>query len=592
MAGIAQAALILAASVIVAIALTTAPSPLAAADRWLESVFFRFFSPARPPSERIIMIAITEETLNQLPYRSPIDRGFLARLLQALEAGQPAAIGLDLLLDQPTEPAKDLELRRVIDEARMPVVFALAAPSASLPPDRQQFRDAFLSGRRLGDVTLVPERTFDGTIRTYLARGATGTASFAAALAEAVGSAPPPAPFRIRWRRTSGVDAPFPVYPAHLLPLLPPSWLNGKIALVGSLLPGQDEHRTPVSLFSRPSYGLEVHAHALSQILDGAASDGGPWPGRAAVVLAAGVGIAFAALANGPVLAAGLALCLLSIWAGTAVLFGEGGPLILPTASTLGLGLSVGSVRALRAWRVRRDQRLLSQMFARFVSAPVARELWRGRAAFLANGRPRPQELVATVLFCDVAGFTTLCEHLAPEPLIDWLDRYIDAMVQTIVAHDGAVLRFIGDGILAVFGAPVPRRSEAEIDRDAQNAAGCALAMAAAMRRLNEQWRAEGMPTAGMRVGVHTGPLVAGSLGRGEKIEYCLLGDTANTGARIEALGKEHVSGPEDCIVLAGAPTYERLDGRFIARAVGEVMLRGKERPVGVYRILDARPTP
>ncbi len=165
-------------------------------------------------------------------------------------------------------------------------------------------------------------------------------------------------------------------------------------------------------------------------------------------------------------------------------------------------------------------------------------------------------------------------------------------MVETIAAHDGAVLRFIGDGILAVFGAPVPRTSEAEIDRDAQNAVGCALAMAAAMRRLNEQWRAEGLPTAGMRVGVHTGPLVAGSLGRGEKIEYCLLGDTANTGARIEELGKRHASGPEDCVVLAGAPTYDRLHDGFSARAVGEVVLRGKERPVGVYRILDAAPTP
>jgi adenylate cyclase len=118
----------------------------------------------------------------------------------------------------------------------------------------------------------------------------------------------------------------------------------------------------------------------------------------------------------------------------------------------------------------------------------------------------------------------------------------------------------------------------------------CALAMASAMRRLNEQWRAEGQPSAGIRVGVHTGPLVAGSLGRGEKIEYCLLGDTANTGARIEALGKEHALGPEDCVVLAGAPTYERLHDRFHARAVGEVMLRGKQHPVGVYRILDAAP--
>jgi class 3 adenylate cyclase len=114
--------------------------------------------------------------------------------------------------------------------------------------------------------------------------------------------------------------------------------------------------------------------------------------------------------------------------------------------------------------------------------------------------------------------------------------------------------------------------------------------MAAAMRRLNEQWRAQGMPSAGLRVGVHTGALVAGCLGRGEKIEYCLLGDTANTGARIEAFGKEHTSGPEDCIVLAGASTYKRLHNGFNAHAVGEVMLRGKERPVGVYRILDAAP--
>jgi class 3 adenylate cyclase len=254
------------------------------------------------------------------------------------------------------------------------------------------------------------------------------------------------------------------------------------------------------------------------------------------------------------------------------------------------LGLAAGTVRLWRGWRARRDQRVLSQMFARHVSAPVARELWRQRRAFLAGGRPRPQELVATVLFADIAGFTTICERMAPVPLIDWLDQYIDAMVAAINAHDGAVLRFIGDGILAVFGAPVARQSEAEIDQDAQNAARCALAMVAAMRRLNEAWRAQEMPAAGIRIGLHTGPLVAGCLGRGEKIEYCLLGDTANTGARIEAFGKEHMSGPEDCVILAGASTYERLRDRFAARAVGEVALRGKARPVGIYRILDAAP--
>jgi class 3 adenylate cyclase len=298
--------------------------------------------------------------------------------------------------------------------------------------------------------------------------------------------------------------------------------------------------------------------------------------------------VILAAITEGPALIAGLIALLLAIWAVPIPLFAAGGPLVLPMSLTLALGAAAGGVRFSRGWRARQDQRVLSQMFARHVSAPVARELWRQRNAFIEGGRPRPQELVATVLFSDIAGFTTLCEGMAPEPLIDWLDQYIDIMVQTITAHDGAVLRFIGDGILAVFGAPVPRRNEADIDADAQNAVRCALAMASAMRRLNEQWRAQGLPSAGLRIGIHTGALVAGCLGRGEKIEYCLLGDTANTGARIEALGKEHVSGPEDCVVLVGASTYERLHDRFNVQAVGEVMLRGKERPVGVYRILGA----
>jgi class 3 adenylate cyclase len=229
---------------------------------------------------------------------------------------------------------------------------------------------------------------------------------------------------------------------------------------------------------------------------------------------------------------------------------------------------------------------MLMQLFSRFVSEPVVRELWKQRQAFFSGGRPRPQELTATVLFSDIVGFTPICEKLAAAPLIAWLDAYIDTMVQVVIAHDGVVLRFIGDGILAVFGAPVPRSSDAEISADARNAAQCALSMAAAMRRLNDGWRGEGLPTAAVRVGIYTGPLVAGSLGSGSHMEYCLLGDTANTAARLEAAGKAHSRGPEDSIILVGEPTMERLGDVFAAESVGELNLRGKERPVSVYRII------
>src|SRR5258708_7312869 len=175
------------------------------------------------------------------------------------------------------------------------------------------------------------------------------------------------------------------------------------------------------------------------------------------------------------------------------------------------------------------------------------------------SSRPRPQELAATVRSSDVAGFTPICEKLAPGPLIAWLDAYIDAMVQVVIAHDGVVLRFIGDGILAVFGAPVPRRSETEISADARNAAQCALSMAAAMRRLNDGWRSEGLPTAAVRGGLYTGPLVTGSLGSGSHMEYCLLGDTANTAARLQPARQAPSPAAEDSIILVGQPTIGRL---------------------------------
>jgi class 3 adenylate cyclase len=259
-------------------------------------------------------------------------------------------------------------------------------------------------------------------------------------------------------------------------------------------------------------------------------------------------------------------------------------PLVLPVAPALAALLAGGLVRAWRGHGERRDRRVLRLLFSRFVSAPVVDEILSQRELFLAGGRPRPQELTATVLFSDVAGFTTICEQLAPEPLIGWLDTYVDAMVRIVAGHDGVVLRFVGDGILSVFGAPVPRRDEAAIDADARNAARCALAMEAAMIRLNATWQAAGLPEAGLRIGIHTGRLVAGSFGNGPHMEFCLLGDTANVGARLEQLGKDHAE-PLACAIMVGGPTWERLGGAFAGQRVGEVPLRGKQVRIAVWRI-------
>jgi class 3 adenylate cyclase len=246
-------------------------------------------------------------------------------------------------------------------------------------------------------------------------------------------------------------------------------------------------------------------------------------------------------------------------------------------------GLTAMAGRSL--WRERQERQTLMRLFSRHVSAPVAEEIWRKRAAFMEGGRPRPQQLTATVLFSDIEGFTPVAERLAPDALIAWLELYLERMVAIVAEERGLVLRFIGDAVLAAYGVPVARTREAEITADAQAAARTALRMVAAVEALNGELSTRGLPAIGIRIGIHTGPLVAGSVGGATHLEYSLVGDTANTAARLETLGKQHRGGRCGTI-LVGEPTAARLGKTFQIQLVGEMALKGKTHRVEVYELL------
>ncbi len=212
------------------------------------------------------------------------------------------------------------------------------------------------------------------------------------------------------------------------------------------------------------------------------------------VLACAGIGmIAAALLAGWPAVLALVAVALVFL-AGDLAIYATAGLLLPAIAPVLALAVAGGAVRSWQGRGDRRDRRALRTLFSRFVSGPVVDEIMRERDLFLAGGRPRPQELTATVLYADVAAFTSICERLEPAPLVAWLDRYIDTMAAIITAHEGVLLRFIGDGILAVFGVPVPRRDQAAIAGDACRAANCALTMERAMAGLNDELASSGPP--------------------------------------------------------------------------------------------------
>jgi adenylate cyclase len=233
------------------------------------------------------------------------------------------------------------------------------------------------------------------------------------------------------------------------------------------------------------------------------------------------------------------------------------------------------------------------QLFSKQVSPDIAEAIWEQREELLAGQRPRSQKLIATVLFTDLEGFSTTSEKMEPALLMDWLNEYMEGMATAVMAHQGVIEKYIGDSIMAVFGVPLARATQDEIRIDARNAVCCALAMGRKLIELNAHWRERGLPTCGMRIGIHTGALVAGSLGSVDRQEYTVIGDSVNTASRLESFDKQWVD-PEmpgnPCRVLISDATHRLLGSEFQTLRVGTMTLKNKKEPVTIHRVRAANP--
>ena len=375
---------------------------------------------------------------------------------------------------------------------------------------------------------------------------------------------------------------------------IPSDALRDKIVLVATVMPSiKDSNPTPIDDNLR---GVVQHAIAVNQLLRAALDGEKPmtwWPEwaeimwiAAATVLGGALGVLFRSPWK---LAPALLLLLGGIHETGWLMFLHGGTWLLVVAPALGSFIAATFVTSFVAYIELTERGAMQTIFSRHVSSKVVDELWANRDAFLEGNRLRPSRLTATVLFTDLKGFSTTSEKMDPATLLEWMNRYMDAVARHVDAHDGMVNKFIGDAIMAVFGAPIPSVGEEGIDRDADNAVQCALAMEKTLIALNEQWRIEGLPTTEMRVGIYTGALVAGSLGTTERMEFTVLGDTVNTAARLESAGKE-ATGPgmpqSPCIILVGQTTFERLHGRYRTIPLGAMTLKGKADKISVHRVI------
>jgi adenylate cyclase len=224
-----------------------------------------------------------------------------------------------------------------------------------------------------------------------------------------------------------------------------------------------------------------------------------------------------------------------------------------------------------------RQQGQVRQNLERFLSPNVAQALAR---YVTQHGKLwEAQEQVVTVLFADVKGFTSLSERLSPSEVQDLLNEYLHEMTDVIFRYNGTVDKYIGDGIMAVFGAPrLP--DEPENDTHAQNGVSAALEMQEAQKRLVDKLDPD--KNFSIRVGVNTGVAYTGFFGTKHRLEYTAIGDAVNTASRLETAA-------EPGTVFIGEATYDKIQDTFEVQEIGELQLKGKERKVRAYKVLGRK---
>jgi adenylate cyclase len=351
-----------------------------------------------------------------------------------------------------------------------------------------------------------------------------------------------------------------------------PEVLRGKIVLVGTTAPGLlDLRATPVG----PVFpGVEIHANLIAGMLDGTIKQRPPYVVGAEFTLLAAAGLAMALLLPflSPLVSTLVTLAVLLAVVATNVVVFHYGHVVLPLASGVAMILVLFTLNMAYGFFIEaRGLRQITGLFGQYVPPELVEEMAKNPERF--DMSPRAQEL--TVLFSDVRGFTTISESLSPEDLAVYINEYLTAMSLVIrERHRGTLDKYIGDAIMAFWGAPVPDPEHP------QHAVLAALDMQAEAAALNAKFKARGWPTFKIGIGVNSGVMRVGDMGSRIRRAYTVMGDAVNLASRLEGITKQYGAD-----IIIGEATRNRISG-IVCRELDRVRVKGKEEPVAIYEPL------
>lgn len=616
--------LVLGVSVFILTALVWQLGLLQGAELWVYDHFVAARADAKNNS-RFILVLQDETDIAHLDY--PLRDSVLADLLEKIEAGGPAVIGLDLYRDLP-EPRNGSEsailTKTLQDEKHDNIIaifltgtdspFGIAPPACLLndpsrygfnnfPYDYKSVRRAYLSAK------LPDKHQYNSFARQiaqyYLAtKGIQPTAeNHNTRLGKTMFT---------RFRANDGayVDADAAGYQfmqdfrtsphfqtmsiRDVLQLKDYSVFKDKIVLIGSgAKSGNDVYETAVESFAS---GPEIHAQIIDQLLRAAIDGDRPTESASALfrwfslAFWCAVGVLAGFRVRSYVLfALTLVLCLgvivLTAW--WIFMSGYWTLVIAPAAGFLAAAMLVKGYAA----AFEEEQRShLMKLFSQHVPPKVAEKIWDQRNLYLQGGRPAAQRIKVTILFTDLRNYSTIAEKMSPANLIAWLNECTCALAQQVDDNGGMISSFMGDGMMAVFGVPVARTDEEGIKEDATNAVRCALSMAREIKTMNARWKAEGKPQVALRVGINTGEAMCGMLGTVNHLEYSVIGDSVNKASRLESMLKDEMLSTGESRIFIGKETYTHIHETFPTSFVGTYTLKGRQEATEVYKVLDQSP--
>ncbi|QTN30945.1 CHASE2 domain-containing protein [Akkermansiaceae bacterium] len=602
-------------------------------DRLLgDNSLYRPGSP--PPREDLVFLGIDEEiltlnshepdlvaadpTLSRMAQRFPWDRRVYANVFEKLIGAGARLVILDLVLADPSDPEADAELAAVMAKHADRII--LGSQFAPMSMEYDGFRHVFPCEQfiesdpapRFGFVNFRPDQE-DGLVRDveYSSTlneqnmdpplpGETRFDSLSGAALRALGKPASSANAQPRYsilapeitvdpetgknmleldNKASRVYPPYPVCSIFV----PDDWqhrfgngdfFKGKTVLIGpAAAVFQDTHQTPVGQLMGPQLHLQAIAAGLNDSFvhrpfrgwRGAIFWAGIIGGLVSALMIFKVRRPLVALTTTALIIAGayLGTYLYARWGATWI-----GP--SPFAFAVFLGAVSGQTYDLVSERLERSR--LNQQFRRFVSRDVADSLVNNPNIYQLAASGRKRRVV--VVFSDIRGFTSLSEKVSPEQLFEQLNEYLSAMVRIIFTHKGTLDKFIGDAILAHWGA----LEDGEDSAFASSALAATKDMIAELDRLNADWDSRGLPVLGIGIGLHLGEVLAGEIGSEQRTEFGVIGDAVNLASRLEGMTKAF-----SCPWLGSGQFIEASGGGSGLRRIARVRVKGREEPVDLW---------